>query len=153
VFSIANGKCKRYHTKRCCGVSCSFAKAMFGKTNGDSALRGPVRANLARQKGGEGFMTSNRLRFGAQWVTLLLSLALVAYGQTISGSISGHVYDAQMAPIQDATVTITDLSKNFTAGTKTGPEGNFLAAGLSPGNYSVTVEAPGFKKFSQTSVP
>ena len=98
-------------------------------------------------------MTNNRLRLGAQWVILLLSLSLVAYGQTISGSISGHVYDAQMAAIQGATVTVTDSSKNFSAVTKTGQEGNFLSAGLSPGNYSVTVEAPGFKKFSQTGIP
>src|ERR1041385_6872903 len=98
-------------------------------------------------------MTYRSQRLGAQRIMLLLSLALVAYGQTISGSISGHVYDAQMAPIQGATVTITDSSKNFSAVTKTGMEGNFLSAGLSPGNYSVSVEAPGFKKFSQTGIP
>jgi hypothetical protein len=98
-------------------------------------------------------MTNNWLRLGAHGMALLLPFALVAYGQTISGSISGHVYDAQMAPIQGATVTITDSSKNFTVGTKTGSEGNFLSAGLAPGNYSVSVEAPGFKKFSQTGIP
>ena len=98
-------------------------------------------------------MTYSRLRLGAQWVTVLFLLVSVAYGQTISGSISGHVYDAQMAPIQGATVTITDSSRNFTVGTKTGMEGNFLSAGLAPGNYSVSVEAPGFKKFSQTGIP
>jgi len=58
-----------------------------------------------------------------------------------------------MAPIQSATVTVTDSSKNFSAVTKTGMEGNFLSAGLAPGNYSVSVEAPGFKKFSQTGIP
>ena len=63
-------------------------------------------------------MTYNRLRLGAQGIIFLLSFALVAYGQTISGSISGHVYDAQMAPIQGATVTVTDSSKNFSAVTK-----------------------------------
>jgi hypothetical protein len=98
-------------------------------------------------------MTYNWLRLGAYGMTLLLSFALVAYGQTISGSISGHVYDAQMAPIQGATVTVTDSSKNFSAVTKTGTEGNFLSAGLAPGNYSVSIEAPGFKKFSQTGIP
>src|SRR5678816_3426712 len=98
-------------------------------------------------------MTYNKLRLGAYGIILLLSFALVVYGQTISGSLSGHVYDAQMAPIQGATVTITDSSRNFTVGTKTGMEGNFLSAGLAPGNYSVAVEAPGFKKFSQTGIP
>lgn len=58
-----------------------------------------------------------------------------------------------MAPIQGATVTVTDSSRNFSAVSNTGQEGNFLSAGLSPGNYSVSVEAPGFKKFSQTGIP
>src|SRR5207237_5409152 len=98
-------------------------------------------------------MTYHRQRLGAQGLILLLLLTLATYGQTISGSISGHVYDPQMAPIQGATVTITDSSKNFSAVTKTGTEGNFLSAGLAPGNYSVSVEAPGFKKFSQTGIP
>ena len=96
--------------------------------------------NLNQNKRGQGiYMTYTRLRLGAQWVTLFLSLALAAYGQTISGSISGHVYDAQMAPIQGANVTVTDLSRNFSAVSQTGQEGNFLSAGLSPGNYSVSV--------------
>src|ERR1041385_6136521 len=98
-------------------------------------------------------MTYKLLRLGAHAIMLLLSLALVAYGQTISGSISGHIYDPQMAPIQGATVTVTDSSKNFSAVTKTGMEGNFLSAGLAPGNSSVSVEAPGFKKFSRTGIP
>ena len=98
-------------------------------------------------------MVNKWLRLGAQGIILLLSFVLVAYGQTISGSISGHVYDAQMAPIQGASVTVTDPSKNFSATTKTGMEGNFLSAGLPPGNYSVSVEAPGFKKLSRTGVP
>src|SRR5215831_4013618 len=85
-------------------------------------------------------------------VTLLLC-ALSAYAQTITGSMSGHVLDPQMAPIQGATVTITEPSRNFTTVTKTGAEGSFVSAGLLPGNYSVSVEASGFKKLSRTSIP
>ncbi|MBV8844350.1 MAG: carboxypeptidase regulatory-like domain-containing protein [Bryobacterales bacterium] len=79
--------------------------------------------------------------------------AVAAYGQTITGSLSGSVLDPQSAPIQGATVTITETSRNFTAVTKTGAEGNFLSAGLLPGNYSVTVEATGFKKLSRSGIP
>jgi hypothetical protein len=84
---------------------------------------------------------------------LILLSASGAYGQTISGSLSGSVLDAQMAPIQGATVTVTERSRNFTATTKTGAEGTFLSAGLLPGDYSISVEAPGFKKLSRADIP
>src|SRR5690348_7239768 len=79
--------------------------------------------------------------------------ALSAYGQTFSGSIAGRVVDPQMNPVQGATITITEPSRNFSATTTTGAEGSFLAAGLLPGTYSIAVGAPGFKRFSQTSIP
>jgi hypothetical protein len=84
---------------------------------------------------------------------LLLPGAFVAHGQTITASLSGHVLDAQMAPVQGATVTVTETSKNFTTMTRTGVEGSFFAAGLLPGSYSITVEAPGFRKLVRPDVP
>lgn len=98
-------------------------------------------------------MTNNWLRLGVQSVALFILLASMAYGQTISGSLSGHVMDAQMAPIQGATVTVTEPSRNFTTVTKTGMEGDFRSAGLLPGTYSVSIEAPGFKKLSRAAIP
>src|SRR5689334_4541811 len=91
------------------------------------------------------------------WLPIAISMlgvcALSTYGQTITGSMSGHVLDPQSAPIQRATVTITEPSRNFTVVTTTGAEGSFLAAGLFPGTYSVSVESPGFKKFSKIAIP
>jgi hypothetical protein len=84
---------------------------------------------------------------------LFVACVLSVYGQTYTGSMGGRVFDAQMAPIQGATVTITEPSRNFTTVTKTGAEGNFLSAGLLPGNYSVSVEVAGFKKLARTSIP
>src|SRR5690242_6844547 len=98
-------------------------------------------------------MTNNWLRLGVKSVALFILLASMAYGQTISGSLSGHVMDAQMAPIQGATVTVTEPSRNFTTVTKTGMEGDFRSAGLLPGTYSVSIEAPGFKKLSRAAIP
>lgn len=85
---------------------------------------------------------------------LLLPFTCVfsAYGQTISGSITGRILDAQMAPIQGAIVTITEPSKSLSTVRRTGAEGTFLAAGLLPGNYSITVEAMGFKKLSRPGI-
>jgi hypothetical protein len=77
---------------------------------------------------------------------LIFVFAFLAHSQTITGSISGRVLDSQMAAIGGATVTITEPSRNFSTTTKSGEDGNFLSAGLLPGNYSVAVDMPGFKK-------
>ena len=44
--------------------------------------------------------------------------AVSAYGQTISGSIAGRVPDPQMAPVQGATVTLTEPSRSFSVVTR-----------------------------------
>jgi hypothetical protein len=84
--------------------------------------------------------------------TMMLMALLVAgspgFTQTISGSIAGRVVDAQGGVIPNASVTITEPSKNLKVSTKTSAGGDFLIPGLLPGTYSITVENPGFKKLS-----
>jgi hypothetical protein len=78
----------------------------------------------------------------------LLLAGLPGFGQTISGSISGRVVDAQGGVVPNASVTITAPSKNLRVSTKTSAGGDFLIPGLLPGTYSIAVENPGFKKLS-----
>jgi hypothetical protein len=90
--------------------------------------------------------------------TLVLSLLLctsagVALAQDITGSINGIVKDTTGAAVAGATVTITDEDKNIVVRTvTTGEEGEYSAPSLPVGNYSVTVEAPNFKKSIQTNI-
>src|SRR5919107_4578419 len=79
--------------------------------------------------------------------------ATTAYSQEITGSIVGHVTDSTGAAVRGATVTITDTDKNVVVRTvTTGDEGEYAVTPLPSGNYSVTVEAPNFKKAVQTGV-
>ena len=91
-------------------------------------------------------MMSNVRRLVIPSAMLIFLFAFLAHSQTITGSISGRVLDSQMAVIGGATVTITEASRNFTTTTMTGEDGSFLSAGLLPGNYSISVDKPGFKK-------
>ena len=88
--------------------------------------------------------------------TMMLMALLVAglpgFAQTISGSIAGRVVDAQGGVVPNAAVTITEPSKNLRVSTKTSAGGDFLIPGLLPGNYSITIENPGFKKLSRTGI-
>ena len=81
-----------------------------------------------------------------------LSLAVGAYSQTIDGSISGRVLDAQGGAVQNAAVTVADPEKNVRVATQTGVAGDFTASGLLPGAYTITVEAPGFKKLTRSGI-
>src|SRR5215469_13631219 len=76
----------------------------------------------------------------------ILSLAVVAAGQTNRGGISGTVTDSTGAVVAKATVTITNLGTNQTIKVVTSDAGAFTATSLEPVAYRVTVEAPGFKR-------
>ena len=76
-----------------------------------------------------------------------------ASAQEITGTILGSVLDAQGKAIPNATVTITNTDKNIVVRTvKTNGSGDYSAPLLPIGNYSVSVEAAGFKRFVQTGI-
>jgi hypothetical protein len=86
-------------------------------------------------------------------VAMLIALSSVATAQEITGDIVGTVKDASGATVKGATVTITDADKNLIVRTlTTGDEGEFSAPRLQAGNYSVAIEAAGFKKVVQTNI-
>ncbi|HEY0405018.1 MAG TPA: carboxypeptidase regulatory-like domain-containing protein, partial [Pyrinomonadaceae bacterium] len=86
-------------------------------------------------------------------LTLFFSFAAGAYAQEITGTIIGTVKDASEAAVKGATVTIEDANKNIVARTiTTGDDGEYSAPLLPVGVYTVTIEAPGFKKSVQTNV-
>jgi hypothetical protein len=87
---------------------------------------------------------------------LLPALALTAgaFGQaSFTGAILGHVTDPTASAVTEATVTITNLATNEVHRAKTDAVGNYFVPNLKPGEYSVAVEAAGFKKFVQDRVP
>jgi hypothetical protein len=74
-------------------------------------------------------------------------------GQTAGeGSITGTVTDATGAVIGDAKVTATNAATNISTTRTTTRDGLFTVAPLEPGNYSVTVEAKGFKTLKQENL-
>ncbi|MDX6383100.1 MAG: hypothetical protein QOK48_673 [Blastocatellia bacterium] len=84
---------------------------------------------------------------------VLFSLAAVAAGQEVSGSISGKIKDANGAAVAGATVTITDSAKKIVARTvTTDDDGVFSAENLATSLFDITVEAPNFKKHIEKGV-
>ncbi|MCL5742566.1 MAG: carboxypeptidase-like regulatory domain-containing protein, partial [Acidobacteria bacterium] len=72
--------------------------------------------------------------------------------QVEQGVILGSVSDQSGARVTGATVTMTNLATNVTQTTRTDNVGSFRSIPLRPGRYSVTVEAPGFKKLVRSGI-
>src|SRR5438270_102343 len=82
-----------------------------------------------------------------------LALALIALAassaaaQEFRGSIVGHVKDTSDLALPGVTVTATNVATNVASTTVSNNEGNYTIAYLTPGNYRLTAELSGFKKF------
>jgi len=84
---------------------------------------------------------------------LLLGFAGAAVAQQVTGSISGTVKDSSGAVVPNATVTITDTGRNLVARTvTTDTNGDYSAPLLPLGHYSVSAEAPQFKKSAVSGI-
>ncbi len=85
-------------------------------------------------------------------VCLLIGISL-AVAQNTAGSISGVVQDAQGAVIPSAKVTLTNEAQGAVARELvTSAEGAFVFTPVLPGRYTISVEAPGFKKYTQSGI-
>src|SRR5438093_3506594 len=70
-----------------------------------------------------------------------------AAAQEFRGSIVGHVKDTSDLALPGVTVTATNVATNVASTTVSNNEGNYTIAYLIPGNYRLTAELSGFKKF------
>ncbi|MCU1309349.1 MAG: hypothetical protein JWO20_474 [Candidatus Angelobacter sp.] len=86
------------------------------------------------------------------FVVLALSLSIFAFAQTYEGRILGSVTDQTGAAVSSAKVTITNIATGLTRTLTTSASGDYAAPALKPGVYSVTAEAPNFKKSERTGV-
>jgi hypothetical protein len=75
---------------------------------------------------------------------LVVLMSPLAFGQA-TGSFSGTVSDNSGAVVSGAKVTITAQATNISRQTTTDDTGHYLVPLLSAADYSIRVEAPGFK--------
>ncbi|MBL8188816.1 MAG: TonB-dependent receptor [Acidobacteria bacterium] len=78
------------------------------------------------------------------WLCLLSALAVA---QEFRATVTGRVLDQNKAAVPNATVTVRNQATNEAVTATTSSEGNYSIPFLRPGIYTITVEAPGFKKF------
>src|SRR5215216_3508573 len=85
-------------------------------------------------------------------LVLLFAISGAVFGQEVTGTLNGTVKDSTGALVKGATVTVTDTDKKVVVRTLiTGDEGEWLAPNLLAGNYSLSIEASGFKRSSRAT--
>ncbi len=142
----------------------------FDKTSGKSRISkhdvGPIGGNMIRQLALVNLSVSRKtnvgkplgfLRFAATsslaLLVVILMMSLRANAQMAgTGAISGTVTDASGAVVPDATVTATAVDTNVKTIRTTTGAGDYDITPLMPGNYSLTVTAPGFETFVQQNI-
>jgi hypothetical protein len=73
--------------------------------------------------------------------------ACAAIAQEYRATLTGRILDAQGAVIPEARITATNQQTGARSDTTSGPDGVYTIPFLAPGAYTLTVEAPGFKKY------
>lgn len=82
---------------------------------------------------------------------LMLLVGVEVFSQS-AGSISGTVKDINGAAVPGGGVKLVNIADNATQEVTTNDDGFFVFPQVKPGNYTVTVEKSGFKKFEKTNV-
>lgn len=85
------------------------------------------------------------------WICVLM-FASQAYSQNTTGSIVGTVTDASGASVANATVTVTNIATADKRTTSSSDSGEYQVLTLQPGQYSLTIEGTGFKRYNRNPV-
>ena len=85
----------------------------------------------------------------AALIAILFSIE--AFGQAVSGSITGAVFDPGAA-VPNATVAVINPATGVRVSATTNDAGYYLLSNLMAGTYEVEVNAKGFRSVRQTNV-
>jgi Carboxypeptidase regulatory-like domain len=91
-------------------------------------------------------------RIALRSVFLSLLFAVCVFAQRDLGTITGTITDPQGAGVPSARVIIVEDATGLSYTVQTTATGEFVRPLLKPGVYTVTVEAPGFRKAEQRGI-
>lgn len=98
-------------------------------------------------------MSRNSIAFWGISIALAVLMSTAELqGQADRGSIRGAVTDATGAVVPAARVTATRTVTNTNFATTSGATGDYVIPSLQAGEYSLKVEADGFKTFTRTNI-
>jgi hypothetical protein len=85
-------------------------------------------------------------------VAVFVLCCAVTSAQTVSSSIIGRVVDPANAVLAGTPLSLTDQNTGNVRSASTDSSGVFRFTDVSPGTYSISIQAPGFKTFKEMQV-
>jgi hypothetical protein len=79
------------------------------------------------------------------WMLALLVIAIPLHAQVSGATLSGTVTDAQGGVVADAKISAKNVATGLSTDTTTNSSGVYSNPNLNPGDYEITVSAPGFR--------
>src|ERR1051325_9082589 len=87
-------------------------------------------------------------------VVCLLACSSLAWSQSsYTASVRGVVTDRSGAAVVGAKVNINETERIVPHAVVTDEAGRYAVTALPPGTYTLTVESPGFKKYTESKIP
>ncbi|WP_263383988.1 TonB-dependent receptor [Granulicella arctica] len=83
---------------------------------------------------------------------ILVTLCRLGIGQDTGANLLGVVHDAAGATVSEATVVATSAATNAHVTATSNLKGEYSLLNLTPGTYSLNVQAAGFQSYSQTGI-
>jgi hypothetical protein len=89
-----------------------------------------------------------------RWMFILAALLLTssAYAAEVTASLLGTVRDASGAVVTGANISLTNTQTNVTKKTESGTDGEYSFTLIPVGQYRLTVERTGFRKYVQEGI-
>jgi hypothetical protein len=94
----------------------------------------------------------SNLLLRVQFIALFAFICLSSFAQEFRSTLSGRVLDPAGAAVVGAKVTATERETGAKFEASSAGDGEYTLPFLAPGPYTLTVEAPGFKAFTQTGL-
>jgi Carboxypeptidase regulatory-like domain len=88
----------------------------------------------------------------AALLLVLILLASTTFAQQLTGTLSATVSDSAGAVVPNAKVTMKNDASGDVRTTVSNGSGYFSITAVQPGSYSVSIEAPGFKSWTQNGI-
>ncbi len=83
---------------------------------------------------------------------LVFAISVPLSSQTTTGRIIGNVHDQTGAAVAGANLTITDIQRGTVRNATTDDSGGYVVSNLTPGVYTLHVEAKGFKTVERRNI-
>src|SRR5579875_1146742 len=97
-----------------------------------------------------GNMQSRGRRFFLALPVLLMASSILLQAAATLGTLRGIVHDPQHRPIPKAQLVLLRQGEKRSWKAQSNGQGEFEIGNIPPGEYTITVAAPGFQKFTET---